>query len=309
MNSKYSCDIPILFCFFCREDTAIMVFEQIQLARPKKLYLHSDGPRNPSEERRVASLRKHITQQIDWDCEIHTLFRENNLGCNCAITGAISWLFEQEEWGIILEDDCVPSASFFPYCAENLRKYKNVPQILHIAGYTTEAAERYFLDRKYPYSYAFTGVMSCWGWATWRRAFEYRQNKFEWRIWKSLASTFSHLLTRIYYFRAFSKLKVSTWDWDWSYAIFKREGLCISPVKNLVANIGIESSREDSTICKDEWRANTQSSELEIPLRHPQDILINSDLGCLLIDYKEWLISLPQRAVRKILKQFALGMR
>ena len=119
-------DIPILFVIFNRFDTAKQVFERIKEVQPSKLYIAADGPReNKVGESEKCQQVRDLVKLIDWNCEVKTLFRDKNLGCAKAVSGAISWLFENEEMGIILEDDCLPHLDFFPYCKELLEKYKD----------------------------------------------------------------------------------------------------------------------------------------------------------------------------------------
>ena len=115
-------NIPILFLIFCRPDTTEQVFEQIRAIKPARLYVAADAPRagRPDEAERAAQARA-ITEKVDWPCEVKMLYREQNLGCKRAVSEAISWFFEQEEYGMILEDDCLPHPSFFlkyqvPFC-------------------------------------------------------------------------------------------------------------------------------------------------------------------------------------------------
>ena len=104
----------VLFLVFNRPDTTAQVFEAIRQAKPPRLYVAADGPRvnREGEAERVARVRE-IATAVDWPCEVKTLFREENLGCKYAVSGGITWFFEHEEQGIILEDDCLPSQSFF----------------------------------------------------------------------------------------------------------------------------------------------------------------------------------------------------
>ena len=124
----------VLFLVFNRPDTTRQVFEAIRKAKPPRLYVAADGPRedHPGEDEKVREIRDYVMNNIDWDCEIKTLFRDKNLGCKYAVSGAITWFFENEEMGIILEDDCLPSQSFFWYCEELLKKYKDIDTIMHI---------------------------------------------------------------------------------------------------------------------------------------------------------------------------------
>ena len=128
--------VPVLLVIFNRPETTDKVFAAIKQYKPEKLYIASDGPREnkTNEEEIVISTRKIITENIDWPCEVKTLFREKNIGCGYGVSTAISWFLEQEEYGIILEDDCYPSPSFFPYCEELLLKYKDDDRIKMIGG-------------------------------------------------------------------------------------------------------------------------------------------------------------------------------
>ena len=100
---------PILFLIFARPDTTQRVFERIRDIRPLKLYIAADAPRKdrPNEIVRSQETRR-IVDKIDWPCEVHTLFRNENLGCKSAVSSAITWFFDKEEYGVILEDDCLP---------------------------------------------------------------------------------------------------------------------------------------------------------------------------------------------------------
>ena len=117
---------PVLFLVFNRPDTTKKVFEKIRLAKPRKLYVVSDGSREGNiRDREKIKIVREIVTRIDWQCKLKTLFRDENLGCKKGVSQAISWFFENEEQGIILEDDCLPSQSFFWFCEELLEKYIN----------------------------------------------------------------------------------------------------------------------------------------------------------------------------------------
>ena len=130
-HSKFTPPHPlntaVLFLVFNRLDTTKQVFEAIQQAKPPRLYVAADGARElkEGEAEIVKAVREFVIQNIDWECEVKTLFREQNHGCKMAVSGAIDWFFANEEKGIILEDDCLPSQSFFWFCEELLYKYKD----------------------------------------------------------------------------------------------------------------------------------------------------------------------------------------
>jgi GT2 family glycosyltransferase len=130
-----SMNTAILFLIFNRPDTTRRVMEAIRKARPTRLYVAADGPR-PHRVEEVAHCEetKRIATAIDWPCDVKTLFRGNNLGCRRAVSEAIDWFFEHEEQGIILEDDCLPDQSFFPFVEEMLERYRWEESIFTIAG-------------------------------------------------------------------------------------------------------------------------------------------------------------------------------
>ena len=157
----------VLFLVFNRLDTTRRVFEAIRKAQPPRLYIAADGARvgKHGEAEKVQAVRDYTMKNIDWKCEVKTLFRDQNLGCKYAVSGGISWFFEQEEQGIILEDDCLPSQSFFWFCEELLERYADDEQIFIITGYNKQ-------QRWHPeiYDYFFSNFGGIWGWASWRRA-------------------------------------------------------------------------------------------------------------------------------------------
>ena len=269
---------PVLLIIFNRPNTTQKVFDRIRQVKPSRLYVAADGPRAhvPTDAARSEETRK-IIEQVDWECEVKTLFQEKNLGCGIAPASAISWFFENEENGIILEDDCVPSKSFFWFCQEVLEKYKNDTRIMHIGGNNYLEGWR----RDSDYSYYFSNNVNAWGWATWRRAWqlfdinipnypELKQkgylngiflNKFEkaYRL-GLLEKTYTHIE------------KGDVWDYQWQFTVNSNSGLCVVPEVNLVRNIGFG---EDAThtFNSHEKKAQLVEQEIELPLRHPRFII------------------------------------
>ena len=158
----------LLFLVFNRPDTTTQVFKKIRQAKPPRLYVASDGPRdgNSDDKKKVTKVRE-IATKVDWPCEVKTLFRDKNLGCKKGVSTAITWFFEHEEQGIILEDDCVPNLDFFTFCENLLQRYDKDERISTITGNN-------FQDGKWRgnASYYFSKYNHCWGWATWRRSWK-----------------------------------------------------------------------------------------------------------------------------------------
>ena len=239
-NSAFS----VLFLIFNRPDTTELVFEAIRRVKPQRLFVAADGPR-PDKPGDVEDCEKtrSVIQRVDWDCELHTLFRKTNLGCRSAVSSAISWFYEHVEEGIILEDDCLPDESFFHYCLELLEKYRHDERIMHIAGHNFQ-----FGKQVGPGSYYFSQCCHIWGWASWRRvwalyhpdmpdypAFAKQDGFDDVYRYDDMRKYYSVMFDRVY------RNKLNTWDYQLSYTILKNHGLCIIPNVNLVENIGFTS--------------------------------------------------------------------
>lgn len=266
---------PVLLLLFNRPDVTETVFAEIRKIKPLQLFVVADGPRpdRPDETEKCIAARKIVTDNIDWECEVKTLFRDENLGCGKGVSAAITWFFEHVEEGIILEDDCLPIADFFTFCQAMLERYRDNNMIMHIGGSN-------FQDRKVTNcSYYFSSYIHIWGWATWRRAWQNYSFDIslpdEHLLQDMLKKRFSNQYERAYWessFRAMANHNIDTWDVQWVYYIYKQLAMGITPVKNLVINIGF---RDDATHTKssDPVVSGMQLQALG-QLRHPNKIRI-----------------------------------
>jgi len=264
---------PVLLVIFNRPKTTQLVFEAIRQAKPTRLYIAADGPRKnvESDIKNCAETRK-IVEQVDWDCKVEILFRNENLNCGVGPSSAFTWFFEHEEEGIILEDDCLPSQSFFWFCQELLEYYRNDSRVMHIGG--NNFLNGWRKDKDYSYYFSRSGYI--WGWATWRRAWE----KFDFNIKNYTKAKqadffqyyFLNPIEKIYRLRKFNKTMASKtvdwWDYQWDFARYSNSGLAIVPNTNLVKNIGFGDLATHTT------NVNSQSSSMEandiqFPLDHP----------------------------------------
>src|SRR5690349_14929581 len=116
---NYRCQSPVLLLLFNRPEHTAAVLRQLSLVQPKALFVHCDGPREnkAGEDKKVAAVRDLI-KNLDWECRVHTLYRDQNEGLRKGVSGALTWFFGQVEMGIVLEDDCLPDVSFFRFCDE-----------------------------------------------------------------------------------------------------------------------------------------------------------------------------------------------
>lgn len=239
---------PVLFIIFNRPDTTMQVFEAIRKAKPTKLFIAADGyrPNKEGEKERCAEVRS-VADMVDWPCEVSTLFRDQNLGCQKGPWTAMNWFFDHVEEGIILEDDCLPSESFFGYCTELLERYRDDERIMSIAG------DGHVGDRRYgDASYHFSPLALTWGWATWRRAWKLYDLSIEtypsFKANNRIADIFPQSTYQKMWMQKFEDLyngKITTaWDYQWAYALMCNHGLAIIPNTNMITNIGFG---EDAT--------------------------------------------------------------
>lgn len=275
---------PVVLIIFNRPDNAKQVLATIRAAKPAQLFVVADGPRGdrPGEVEKCAAARA-IVEEVDWDCEVYTNFSETNLGCRLRVASGITWAFEHVDRAIILEDDCVPSQSFFPYCAHLLDRYEEDERVMMISGdnhlFGHEATKDSYYFSRYPH---------CWGWATWRRAW----NKYDLEMtrWPEIRDRklFDQYLPkrreRYYWESTFDFVhagKIDTWDYQWVYSIWANSGLCIAPVRNLVRNIGFESDATHTFTKWDSIYASLTAEEMNLPLTHPPTVLASSDIDAL----------------------------
>ncbi len=265
----------VLFLVFNRPEVTAQVFQSIRQAKPPRLYIAADGPRDDKhgESERCAEVRR-IATAIDWPCEVKTLFRDKNLGCKVGVSSGINWFFENEEEGIILEDDCLPSHSFFWFCQDMLEKYRNDARIGQICG-SAYVAESTPLKR--PASYLFSKYGPIWGWASWRRAWAYYDPDIKnWQHMKEplwLDSAYddaNEKKARLVLGEKLYRNEIDTWDYQWQFARIYQSALSIIPARNLIVNIGFGAEASHTTT------GNTPLPikwEMWFPLIHPMFIL------------------------------------
>ena len=266
---------PVLLIIFNRPDTTRRVFEAIRNARPKKLFIAADGPREnkPGEMEKCLEVRK-IVSVVDWECDVKTLFRDKNVGCGRGPAGAMSWFFSQVEEGIILEDDCLPSPDFFRFCASLLERYRNDTRVMQIGGINLVAPE----DRDDEYSYSFSNHNYIWGWATWRRAwnlFRFNMDYYDVITEKKYHSHYYKSKDEEVYFKfvfdqTYSNIEhTSVWDYQWQYSRMLQAGLSIVPCRNLVINLGYGADATHTNKYAD-IIPKLQLEQMDFPLRHPE---------------------------------------
>lgn len=283
-------NVPILFLIFNRLSTEQHVFNQIRKIKPCKLYISADGPRDYVDgEKALCEEARSIVNQIDWDCEVHTRFLDENLGCAKAISSGITWFFSHEPEGIILEDDCVPHPDFFKYCEELLHRYQDNTRIMCISGDSLDTP----INNIGKESYIFSRQPRIWGWATWKRAWDlYDLHLSDWKeSYKKIQTDPYYDMNPLYREERLMKgdyyhhsLNPDTWDSQWHIIIAQNRGLSVIPRKALVSNIGDTGAHYSKQTDKTSLYKSTEEIDSN-GLIHPHIISENRDVERIIMDY------------------------
>jgi hypothetical protein len=267
----------VLVVFFNRPGVS-RVLEALRAVRPARVYLAADGPRPEvaGESELCARIWDSAVRAVDWPCDLRTRRGDKNLGSDRCVPASIDWFFQQEERGIIFEDDCVPDPTFFRFCDELLERYARDERVGMISG-------NQFVPGGWPgggASYAFVRLAQIWGWATWRRAWKNHDPAM--RAWPAerqgglLQRVFSRRRDQKYWTDKFQH-HAEIWDYQWCFARWRLDQLGIVPDRNLVSNIGFQSGATH-TIQPNHPAAGVPLAPMEFPLRHPATVTCNDRL-------------------------------
>lgn len=299
---------PVLVLGFNRPDTTSRVIASLREIAPGQVFLAVDGPRpNRKDEKESVQAVRELAGLIDWKCQVHTLFREQNLGCKTAVSEAITWFFDHVEAGIILEDDCVAHPSFFPFAAELLGRYRDDERVLMISGDNFQPGRQ-----RSEYSYYFSRYTHIWGWATWRRAwrlYDHRMSRWpELRDQGWLLDMLKDPVAAGYWTRIFDDTfaeRNSSWAYRWTFSAWVNDGLTVLPAVNLVSNIGFGDVATHTRDRKNKLAA-LPVEEMRLPLRHPDRVIRETRADT--ITQRTVFASPPwwKRIAKKILRRLGL---
>lgn len=275
---------PILLITFNRPDYVVQSLGEIRKQQPEKLYVFQDGPRvgNEKDLVRGTEVRKLVKNMVDWPCELHINCQEKNLGCGMGPYTAISWLFENEERGIIIEDDVVVHPLFFSYCDELLDKYSNDNRIGMIVGHNYRRL--YSCSKSFYYTYRMSGT---WGWATWRRVWK----KFDFNIKydyydfdKALKSNYR--MPRLYrdnehklYKGWLEADRHSYWDFQFDYYLLLNGYLNIMANSCLTSNVGTGSDATHEFVPNPRFLMDVNET-LFNELEYPRKVVVDFNEMC-----------------------------
>jgi hypothetical protein len=298
---------PIALIVFNRPHLASQLYQRVRAVRPRHLLVVADGPRaDRPEERSLCEATRKIVSSPDWPCELQKNFAVENLGNRRRLSSGLNWVFEQCPEAIILEDDCLPCPSFFSFCSEMLTRYREDPRIMHVSGQNLQGGRRRGTG-----SYFFSRYSLSWGWASWRRAWQYYDVGLS--AWPTahqegwLASMLDDPLEIEYWTGIFDQTHrglIDTWDYQWLFTCWCQNGLSIQPNENLVTNIG---AGPDATNLKEGHRAlGIPTGELR-EFVHPTAIFQNREADR--FTFKEYIASPKVPWFQKSKNRLALRTR
>ena len=269
-STQYHTRSAILFIIFNRPDTTEKVFGQIRLTQPRRLYITADGPREDSQDdKRLCQLTRDVVKKVDWPCEVKTLFKEANAGCKHGVSAALDWFFDQEDEGIVLEDDCLPANSFFKFCDDLLEKYRDDHRVRHITGCNLQFGRKWGDG-----NYYFSNRVHVWGWASWKRVWrEYDLNLDKYDadgVREAMLNIYGDDVVADAWTNIFIDQKAgetNSWAYPLDFANFFNNGLVIIPNENLISNIGFGSGGTH-TLTEESIYANIPFGELD-EIKHP----------------------------------------
>ncbi|CAN5613340.1 hemolytic protein HlpA [soil metagenome] len=300
---QHSTSVPIVLIVFNRPSPTKSLLSVVTRIQPSKVFIIADGPRpNHPTDRENCQATRDLIDKAQWKGEVLTNYADVNLGCKARISTGLSWVFDQVDQAIILEDDCLPHPSFFRFCHELLEYYREDERVMAISGDNFQ-----FGRRRTQNSYYFSRYPHCWGWATWKRAWQHYDADMT--LWPQAKS--SHWLDGIlhdaaavkYWHHKFEQTytkKIDTWDYAWTLACWLQSGLCILPNTNLVSNIGFDAGGTHHTHSHSPF-SNMPTVEMPFPLNHPPTVLRNAQADRFTQAHQFGLLSRSRRKVRAVL--------
>jgi len=306
-------DISIAYIVFNRPRHTRETFEAIRAARPARLFIIADGPRpgHPTDDQRCQAVRE-IVSQVDWPCEVHRNYADQNLGLKKRVSSGLDWVFSQVESAIILEDDCLPHPDFFPFCQELLERYKDDDRVWTITGNNNQNGKKRSID-----AYYFSKYGHCWGWATWRRAWvQYDGDiKFwpEWKLSQDWRNKTPDPYEQAYWIDIFDRIylkKIDSWAYPWMTSLWYHGGLTATPRVNLVTNIGVGPDSTHTLADEDQPGVPleplgqfTHPPEVKQHLKADQYVFDHL-LGGLYMKFPRTLLKFPIRVKNKLIRMW-----
>lgn len=277
---------PVLLLCFNRPEHTRRVFESIRSVKPKKLYIAVDAPREGrKDDIEKCNQVKTIVRNVDWECEVHYLFQEKNLGCSKSGVTAWNWIFETEDRMIFIEDDGVATHSAFFFIQDMLEKYKDDKRVAYVGAvnHKLSCGEASYFFSRYPDSTYFMG--------TWKRThqlYDYDLKSYdETKNQISFKNAFWGVKERIVLNQIFKSYKASikrgkrlnSYDIQMLYTSYRYNMYNIYPNINMVSNIGTEGGANTAAVSNSAYSreyGNRPRFEME-KIKYCEDVKIDLD--------------------------------
>lgn len=284
MKSPAETDVAVLLIFFTRTETLARTFAAIRKARPRRLFLYQDGPRNDEEAKKIEAAKAIVDDsQFDWECEVVRNYHTENSGAWASNYKAHRWAFSMADKCVVIEDDSTPSPSFFKFCKEMLDRYEYDQRVTMISGFNYEE-----VTKDVPYDYFFSTVFSIWGWASWSRVVNHCEehypvvdDAFNMRQLEQLVKAHKGRAEMLDKLRKHRVADVPIYETlYWSYMMLN-SGLVVTPVRNMISNTAVSDESAHFQISMNTLPRRMQqlltmpTHPLEFPLRHPKYVIEN----------------------------------
>ena len=315
MKQPYQTDIAVLMLFFNRPDSLQRVFDEVKKARPSRLFLYQDGPRDERDREGIAACRRIVAdEQIDWVCDVRRNYNDANRGCDPSGYLSQQWAFSLADKVMVLEDDVVPSQSFFPFCKEMLDRYEHDERITMIAGFNIDE-----VSPGEPYDYFFTSTFSIWGWASWRRVVEqwdagygFMDDSYAMRRLDSVVRERRYradFMKMLHDHRANGKPYFESIFWT---AQLLNNGLAVMPTRNMINNVGAMADSTHYSALRTMPHGlrsifTMKRYELTFPLKHPKYVIENVEYKHRLYRKHAW--GHPWIKMGRAVEELALSLR
>jgi len=302
---------PIAYIIFNRPRHTRETFAAIRAQRPAQLFIIADGPRSGHPTDTLFCLEaREIVEAIDWPCDVHRNYADENLGCKHRVISGLDWVFSQVERAIILEDDCLPHPDFYGFCDSLLDRYNDDDRVMVVTGCNFQDGRR-----RGTAAYYFSKYNHVWGWATWRRSWQKNDPSLKfWPEWKNSDAwlrLMSDKIERRYWPNIFDRMycnEIDTWDYPWTASVWYHDGLTATPNVNLVKNIGFGPDGTHTVTSEDQEGRPAYPLG---PITHPANVVRDLKADRYVFDkhfgggqqrIKERLLRLPRIIVKKIIK-------
>lgn len=254
-------------------------------ARKSAIYIFVDGPRNDQERVQVEEVIDCATLAIEFG-DLSVIASPVNLGMTKSVVGAVSRVIKERGRAIVVEDDLVVSPSFLAFMNDALNAYANIEQVFGISGYLFKDLRPVFRNAAF-----FSRRPSCWGWATWSRAWRHFDHSRESLLYRIKETGLEKFLDPVGALSISNKLRQGidgidhSWSPMWFSSVALADGFFLYPPASMTSNIGFDGSGEHQLITH---AYKTDLVDFVAPVQLPNQINVTHEVDELFVaHYRE----------------------